>query len=76
MWGTSTSSINGPRRGLGKIKLEGAVAQALSVFSSGDGGTEEGVGVETTNTKMTKTTTRTEFTSEERLSMSMALARA
>ena len=31
---------------------------------------EDGVGVGTTNTKMTKTTTRTEFTSEERSSTS------
>ena len=40
--------------------------QALTGIIRGGGGAEEGVEVGTTNTTMTKTTTRTEFTSEER----------
>ena len=38
---TSASSANGPARGLGKINLEGAAAQALSGFSGGGGGADK-----------------------------------
>ena len=74
MQGSSTYSVNGPGRGLGKINLEGMAAQALLVFIIRGGEEEEGVGVGTTNTTMTKTTMRTGFTSEERLSAASARA--